>query len=135
MLPHPDRLEPQFFSEARISRQVLAASLPQKSSKFHFPPASFMPLANSFARCGARPTERRKFLGERETSPSICATISRRLDRNGTRKLEALILRKQGLDAQTKMYRTKPISPIKTSIIPILITQISLAGHQSGGAL
>jgi hypothetical protein len=68
-----------------------------------------MPLADSFARCGARPTERRKFFGERETSPSICATISRRLDSKGTRKLDALSLRKQGLDAQAEMYRTNPI--------------------------
>ncbi len=36
MLPHPDRLETQLFSEARVGRPILAAPLPQKSPKFHF---------------------------------------------------------------------------------------------------
>src|SRR5271170_1498628 len=36
MLSHPDRLETQLFSEARVSREILTAPLPQKSSKFHF---------------------------------------------------------------------------------------------------
>src|SRR6266851_6337895 len=40
MLPHPDRLETQLFSEASVGRQILAAPLPQKSPKFHFSPTS-----------------------------------------------------------------------------------------------